>query len=123
MFPACGRIEEIATYLTPMLNMLITGKSGTDYIFSPFAIEKKTAAMPTGVYVRTGKKDDKGLPDFVNSDTFHLIGINSTDTDFARQSFNTILLYYPCKNAEDVKQLIGDITSDKKYKLKIKHLV
>lgn len=103
-----------------MQNMLITGKSGADYIFSPFIIEKKTSEMPTGVYIRTGRKDANGIPDFENSDTFHIIGINSTDTDFAKQSFNTILLYYACKNAEDVKQLIADITSDKNFKLRVK---
>lgn len=102
--------------------MLVTGKSGTNYEFTPFAIEKKTTEMPAGVYIRTGKKDAAGIPDFENSDTFHLMGINSNDTDFARQSFNTILLYYPCRNAEDVKQLIMDITGDKNYKLRVKSM-
>lgn len=75
-----------------------------------------------GVYIRTGKKDAKGVPDFENSDTFHLIAINSNDTAFKKQSFHTLLLYHACASPERVKHLIADITSDKSYKLKVKGL-
>lgn len=103
-----------------MMNYLIKGKSGKQYIFNEHVITEQSADAPIGIYILAYRTKDISISTKSFYKSKNLLGIDA----IGRVLYNptehaTTYLYYKCENADEVKEILIDLEEDESFKISI----
>ena len=106
-----------------MINYLIKGKSGKEYIFNEQLITEQSADAPIGIYVLAHRIKDITISENSFYKSKHLFGIDETGKAMYNPTGHaTTYLFYKCETTEEVKEILVDLEEDDTFKINITDL-